>query len=57
VHVPEVEDEHATEAGEPSALVVEASNALVDLRMLPIQDIPHLPKMAQKVLKAVGVIL
>jgi hypothetical protein len=57
VHVPEVEDEHATEAGEPSALVVEASNALVDLRMLPIQDIPHLPTMAQKVLKAVIVIL
>jgi hypothetical protein len=40
VHVVGVGDEHAAEAGEPSTLVVEASNALVDLGMLPIQDIP-----------------
>jgi hypothetical protein len=35
-----VEDECATEAGVLSVLVVEASNALVDLGMLPIQDVP-----------------
>jgi hypothetical protein len=35
-----VKDEHAAEAIELLALVVEASNALVDLRMLPIRDIP-----------------
>jgi hypothetical protein len=31
-----VEDEHATEAGELLTSVMEASNALVNLRMLPI---------------------
>jgi hypothetical protein len=50
-------NKRAVEVGELSALVVEASNALVDLEMLPIQDIPQLPKMAQEVLKAEGVIL
>jgi hypothetical protein len=35
-----VEDEHTAKAGELSTLVMEALNALVDLRMLPIQDIP-----------------
>jgi hypothetical protein len=35
-----VEDERAAEAGDLSALVIEASNALVDLRMLPVWDIP-----------------
>jgi hypothetical protein len=35
-----VEDEHATKAGKPSTLVVGISNALVNLGMLPIRDIP-----------------
>jgi hypothetical protein len=39
VRVARVEDERVTEAGELSVLVIEASNALVKLRMLPIQDI------------------
>jgi hypothetical protein len=43
-------DECATKAGKLSMLVVGISNALVDLGMLPIQDIPQLPKMAQDVL-------
>jgi hypothetical protein len=36
VHMTGVEDKRATEAGELSALVVETSNALVNLGMLPI---------------------
>jgi hypothetical protein len=52
-----VKDEHAVEAGELSALAVEASNAVVDLGMLPIQDVPQLPKSAQEVLKVVSLIL
>jgi hypothetical protein len=36
-----VEDEHAAKAGELSALVIEASNALIDLMMIPIQDVPN----------------
>jgi hypothetical protein len=34
------EVEHATEAGQLSRLVTEISNALVDLGMLPIREIP-----------------
>jgi hypothetical protein len=37
-------------------LVVGISNALVDLEMLPIWDIPQLPKIAQKILTAAGLI-
>jgi hypothetical protein len=33
------------------------SNALVDLGMLPVQDIPQLPKLAREVLIVVGLIL
>jgi hypothetical protein len=33
------------------------SNALVDLGMLPVQDIPQLPKSAQEVLMAAGLLL
>jgi hypothetical protein len=40
MRVTRVEDEHTAKAGELSTLVMEALNALVDLRMLPIQDIP-----------------
>jgi hypothetical protein len=35
-----VHEEHAVEAGELAALAVEASNALVDLMMLPIREVP-----------------
>jgi hypothetical protein len=38
--VAEVEDEHIVEAKKLSMLVVGISNALVNLGMLPIQDIP-----------------
>jgi hypothetical protein len=40
VRVPRVKDEHTIEARELSWLVMEISNALVDLGMLPIWDIP-----------------
>jgi hypothetical protein len=39
VHVARVEEERAIEAGELAALVIEASNILVDLRMLPIWEV------------------
>jgi hypothetical protein len=52
-----VEDKHATKAGKLSTLVVGISNALVDLGMLPIRDIPQLLKMAQEVLAATALIL
>jgi hypothetical protein len=41
VWVAGVEDEHTAKAGELSALVIEASNALIDLMMIPIQDVPN----------------
>jgi hypothetical protein len=43
-HVDRINSEHATEAERLSQLVMEISSALVDLGMLPIQDIPQLPK-------------
>jgi hypothetical protein len=57
VRVAEVENKHTTEAGKLSALAVEASNALVDLGMPPIRDVPQLLKTAKEVLKATCVIL
>jgi hypothetical protein len=33
------------------------SNAIVDLRMLPIRDIPQLPKLAQEVFAVASLIL
>jgi hypothetical protein len=56
-HVARVEDECATEARKLSMLVMGISNALVDLRTLPIWDIPQLLKMAQEVLTVAGLIL
>jgi hypothetical protein len=44
--VASVEDDHAIEAGKLSMLVLGISHALVDLGMLPIWDIPQLPKIA-----------
>jgi hypothetical protein len=40
VHVDGVEGECATEVRQLSQLVMEISNALVDLGMLPVRDIP-----------------
>jgi hypothetical protein len=57
VRVAGVNDECTTEAGELSVLIVEASNALVDLGIVHIQGVPQLLKMAQEVLKAVDLIL
>jgi hypothetical protein len=52
-----VVDEHAINAGELLQLVLEISNVLVNLGMLPIQHIPQLPKMAQEVMVAASLIL
>jgi hypothetical protein len=49
--------ERTTEAGPLSQLVVEISNALVNLGLLPIQDIRQLLRSAQEVLAATGVLL
>jgi hypothetical protein len=46
------EDECDVEVGELSRSVKEISNALVDLGMLPIQDIPQLLITAEEVLVA-----
>jgi hypothetical protein len=43
-----IEVERAAEVGQLSQLVMEISNALVDLGMLPIQNIHHLPKSVQE---------
>jgi hypothetical protein len=55
--VARVEYERATKAGKLSTLVVGISNALVDLRMLPIEEIPQLLKIVHEVLVAAGLIL
>jgi hypothetical protein len=52
-----VEDECTIEVGKLSMLVVGIPNARVDLKMLPIWDIPQLPMMAQEVLEVAGLIL
>jgi hypothetical protein len=52
-----VKDERAIKAGKLSKLVVEISNSLVDLLMLPVRDIPQLSKSAQVVLAAADLIL
>jgi hypothetical protein len=51
----EVEEERAVEAGELVVLVIEASNALMDLEMLPICEVPQTLKRALEVLKVVSV--
>jgi hypothetical protein len=55
--VGEVEDERSVAASELSRLVMEISNALVDLGMLPMRDIPQLLKTAQEVLAVASLIL
>jgi NAD(P)-dependent dehydrogenase (short-subunit alcohol dehydrogenase family) len=50
-------EEHAVESGNLAVLVVEASNTLMDLGMLPVREVPKNPKKAQEVSKVVGVIM
>jgi hypothetical protein len=50
MHVAAFDNERAVEAGELSTLVMEASNTVVGLRMLPIRDIPQLLNIAQEVM-------
>jgi hypothetical protein len=52
-----VESECAIEAMTLSWSVMEISDALVDLVMFPIRDIPEHPQLARDVLTAVGPIL
>jgi hypothetical protein len=52
-----VEEERAAEARKLLMLVMGISNALVNLGMLPIRDIPQLPKTAQEVLAVTSLIL
>jgi hypothetical protein len=53
----EVEDECAAKAVELSQLVMDISDALIDLGVFPIRDIPLCPKSAQDVLAVVDPIL
>jgi hypothetical protein len=52
-----VEEERVTEAEKLAAPVGETSNALMDLVLPPIREIPQVPWKAWEVLKAVGIIL
>jgi hypothetical protein len=52
-----VENEFATEAMQLSRSVMEISDALVDLGVFPIRDIPLQPRSAQDVMTAVSLIL
>jgi hypothetical protein len=57
MHVDRINGERFVEGEQLSLLVLDISNALVDLGMLPIQDIPKLPKPVWEVLPAVGLVL
>jgi hypothetical protein len=46
-----------SKAGKLAALVVEAPNTLMDLRMLPIWEVPQNPKSTQEALKPASIIL
>jgi hypothetical protein len=52
-----IEDERTTEAMRLSRLVMEISDALIDLWVFPVWDIPLLLKSAQEVLALAGLIL
>jgi hypothetical protein len=52
-----LKDRCTTEAGKLSTLVKRISNALTNLGMLPIRDIPQLLKIAQEVLATAGLIV
>jgi hypothetical protein len=51
-----INSKHAAEVGRLSQLVMGMSNAIVDLGMLPVQDITQLLKSGREVLTAVGLI-
>jgi hypothetical protein len=57
VNVDEINDERAVKARCLSQLVVGISSDLVDLGMLPIQDIPQLLKLAPEVFTAASLVL
>jgi hypothetical protein len=50
-------DDQAAEAERLSRQVAQVADILIDLGLLPIEDIPHLPKIAQEVLPVVALIL
>jgi hypothetical protein len=56
-HVAGFENEHATEVVQLSRLVMEISDALVDLGMFPIRDLPVQLRSAQDVLMAASLVL
>jgi hypothetical protein len=56
-HVDKIDGERAAEAEPLSRQVIRISGVLVDLGMLPIQNIPQLPKSARKQLPVVDLIL
>jgi hypothetical protein len=56
-HVARVEDDHADEGKQLSRSIREIFDALVDLNVLPIQDIPLQPWSAKDVLAAFGLVL
>jgi hypothetical protein len=51
-----IDGERVAEAEQLSQQVMRISNVLVDLDLLPIQDIPQLSKSAQEVLPVVDII-
>jgi hypothetical protein len=55
-HEDGVEDEHAVEAKQLSRSVRDISNALVNLIVLPIQDIPLQPRSTKDVLTTFSLI-
>jgi hypothetical protein len=57
LHMAEIEDECAAEAMRQSRVVMEISDALVDLGMFPIRDVPLLLMSAQEVLPSTDLIL
>jgi hypothetical protein len=56
-HVDRINVERATEAERLLQRVMRIFNVLVDLGMLPIQDIPQLPESVQKVLPMADLVL
>jgi hypothetical protein len=52
-----IDDEHAAKARQLSQLVMGISSVLVDLGMLPIQDIHQLPKSVREVLSMTDLVL
>jgi hypothetical protein len=57
VSVHMIDGERAAEAHQVSQWVVRISNVLVDLGLMPVQDIPQLPKSAREVLPVVDLVL